>query len=73
MSQSYKNRERSLLIADIRNSVNVTAINGAMYIVCKGVVVQKLENENSVAHVLNEIENIIEARFDYEGINHDSH
>lgn len=59
---------QSYLVADIENAVTVSVKNGEMYIVCKDVPIQKLEAQDSVAHILNEMNNIIEARMDYEGI-----
>ena len=46
----------------------MSVFNGEMYIICNDTPIQKIEDDKSVAYVLNEINNVIDARLSYEDI-----
>lgn len=68
LKESHKRRRQSLVVSEIIHSCNVTVENGSMYLVSCGIPVQKLEHGDSVAYILNELQNMIDARLDYNGI-----
>ena len=51
------------------NSTDVCVKSGSLYITCDGKPVSKIEEDKSVAYVLNEINEIIRAKISYENIN----
>lgn len=69
LKQKQKQRTCKLKLLEITNSTDVCVKSGSLYITCDGKPVSKIEEDKSVAYVLNEINEIIRAKISYENIN----
>ena len=69
LKQRQRQRAYKLKLLEITNSTDVCIKSGNMYITCDGKPISKIEEDKSVAYVLNEVNEIIRAKISYENIN----
>lgn len=67
-TERHKRKMQSSLIQQITDDVNVRVSEREIYITVCGVPVTRLENNDTVASILCQIDDIVEARLRYEGV-----